>query len=172
MNAVCVVDVIRSAILFLFSHSPRSAFIVKFDHFCPWVGNAVGAMNHKFFVLFVGYTMVSCILSLVHIFIRALHCGWVMDDSADSTEGGNQPNELEGGDGTEDEDRRFLGTTYLEECSGYYNSYATLILLVVAVVFMVFTCCMLFEQIEAIETNTSKIARMKMAVGQAGTELT
>ena len=48
---------------------------------------------------------------------------------------------------------------------------SVLILLIVSVVFMIFTCCMLFEQIDAIETNASKIARMKMRVGQAGTEL-
>lgn len=165
---------------------------VKFDHFCPWVGNAVGALNHKFFVLFVGYTMCSCILSLFLLFIRAMHCGWVTDDSSDSaassysfstaaisgnSHSNDYNNEL-GGEGEEEgggdqytDGTRFLELHYREECHGFYNSYATLILLIVSVVFMIFTCCMLMEQIEAIETNSSKIARMKMRVGQAGTEL-
>jgi len=160
---------------------------VKFDHFCPWVGNAVGALNHKFFVLFVGYTMCTCILSLVMIFIRALHCGWIKDPSDGAADSGGHATmtdlnnaagngssnaTLGGGDNSlEGQNRRFLETTYRQECFGFYNSYATLILLIVSVVFMIFTCCMLFEQIEAIKTNSSKIARMKMRVGQAGTEL-
>lgn len=137
-------------------------------------------MNHKFFVLFVGYTMLSCILSLVLIMIRAFHCGWMPSDGDDSASSGNNGmSDLSTGgannstlsDSLEDENRRFLEGTHLEECQGFFNSYATLTLLIVSVVFMIFTCCMLFEQIEAIETNASKIARMKMRVGQAGTEL-
>jgi len=120
--------------------------IVKFDHFCPWVGNAVGAMNHKFFVLFVGYTMASCMFSLFLIGLRAFHCG--------------APSPLLSG---EDEKP--------EECRGWVESYLGLALLVVSVVFFLFTSCMLAEQIDAIKTNRSKIARMKMSVGQAGTEL-
>merc|ERR1711935_579359 len=58
------------------------------------------------------------------------------------------------------------------ECMGWNESYSGLVLLVVSVVFFLFTSCMLAEQIEAIKTNTSKIARMKMSVGHAGTELT
>lgn len=120
--------------------------IVKFDHFCPWVGNAVGAMNHKFFVLFVGYTMTSCLFSLCLMGLRTIHCG--------------SPSPLLN-----------HGTETLPECKGWNESYLGLALLIVSVVFFLFTSCMLAEQIEAIKTNTSKIARMKMSVGQAGTEL-
>lgn len=121
--------------------------IVKFDHFCPWVGNAVGAMNHKFFVLFVGYTMVSCLVSLILIGLRTISCG------------GPSPflhQETNGKEGW---------------CTGWNESYSGLVLLIVSVTFFLFTSCMLSEQIEAIKTNTSKIARMKMSVGNAGTEL-
>lgn len=144
-------------------------------------------MNHKFFVLFVGYTMCTCIIALVLIFIRALHCGWVTDDedpagssSGTINAGGMDNNDLHADSSAlstvnstaaEDQNHRFLETIYKQECQGFYNSYATLILLIVSVIFMIFTCCMLFEQIEAISTNASKIARMKMRVGQAGTEL-
>ncbi len=127
--------------------------------------------------------MCSCILSLFLIFVRTLHCGWVTntDDTAPSDSTGHQMNDLHdtvtaaenttGGDSLDDHDGRFLEVTYREECHGFVNSYATLVLFIVSVVFMIFTCCMMFEQIEAIETNSSKIARMKMRVGEAGTEL-
>jgi len=123
--------------------------IVKFDHFCPWIGNAVGAMNHKFFVLFVGYTMASCLFSLCILGIRTRQCGvpsLLLPEKKETAA------EKEG-------------------CVRWDESYAGLALLVVSVVFFLFTSCMLAEQIEAIKTNTSKIARMKMSVGVAGTEL-
>jgi len=126
--------------------------IVKFDHFCPWVGNAVGAMNHKFFVLFVGYTMLSCFFSLCLIGLRTLYCGLPLPLS----NGRNEENET---------------LEHTEECTGWNESWAGLILLVISVVFFLFTSCMFVEQIEAIKTNASKIARMKMSVGLGGTEL-
>jgi len=126
--------------------------IVKFDHFCPWVGNAVGAMNHKFFVLFVGYTMASCLFSLCLIGLRTLYCG--------------SPSPLLPRKKMENETPE-----QKNECAGWNESYLGLALLVVSVVFFLFTSCMFAEQIEAIKTNASKIARMKMSVGRAGTEL-
>jgi hypothetical protein len=116
----------------------------------PWVGNAVGAMNHKFFVLFVGYTMTSCFFSILLMALRTIHCGFpVPYHKADSNQ----------------------DTILHEECMGWNESYSSIMLLVISVVFLIFTACMLFENIEAIHTNASKIARMKMSVGQAGTEL-
>lgn len=50
-------------------------------------------------------------------------------------------------------------------CNEIY-SYKVLVLLIMSIGFMVFTCCMLVEQADAIETNKSKIARMKITLGQ------
>eukprot|EP00529_Nitzschia_sp_RCC80_P024135 CAMPEP_0113463834 /NCGR_PEP_ID=MMETSP0014_2-20120614/12875_1 /TAXON_ID=2857 /ORGANISM="Nitzschia sp." /LENGTH=449 /DNA_ID=CAMNT_0000355867 /DNA_START=535 /DNA_END=1882 /DNA_ORIENTATION=+ /assembly_acc=CAM_ASM_000159 len=141
--------------------------VVKFDHFCPWVGNAVGALNHKFFVLFVGYTLVSCCFSLVLIAMRGVHCGLpspaVSSASTTTTSTGAS---------TADNNNNSIATEdRLEECRGWDESYLGSMLFVVSVVFGIFTSCMLCEQIDAIKTNRSKIARMKMSVGGQGTEL-
>lgn len=129
--------------------------IVKFDHFCPWVGNAVGATNHKFFVLFVGYTMTSCLISIFLMILRTNSCGYPSPLLHQVT--GKVEQNATAGDSA--------------ECTGWNESYLGLALLIISVVFFLFTCCMFVEQIEAIKTNASKIARMKMSVGQAGTEL-
>ena len=71
-----------------------------------------------------------------------------------------------------------VGTRFLEEekvyrfeeCNDFYGNPFVVGLLVASIVFLVFTCTMGCEQIEAIETGKGKIARMKMKVGQAGTE--
>jgi len=118
--------------------------IVKFDHFCPWVGNAVGALNHKMFCLFVFYTMSSCVWSIVLVVARAAKCKSPFADSAEEL---------------------------LENCEFWHRNWMILAVTLISLVFFSFTSCMMCEQVEAIKTNASKIARMKMKVGQAGTEL-
>lgn len=162
--------------------------IVKFDHFCPWVGNAVGALNHKFFVLFVFYTMCTCLSALLLLMARAIHCGTVLESSDDSASWDNSSSKGIHQDTAEaepngDEDRRMMmrylfagmsdssGNYARPECAGWFESRSVLALLICSIVFLVFTCCMLVEQIEAIDSGASKIARMQMRVGRAGTEL-
>lgn len=37
--------------------------VLRMDHHCPWVGNTIGFANHKYFLLFVIYTTLSCLIA-------------------------------------------------------------------------------------------------------------
>eukprot|EP00559_Dactyliosolen_fragilissimus_P004280 CAMPEP_0184866574 /NCGR_PEP_ID=MMETSP0580-20130426/22798_1 /TAXON_ID=1118495 /ORGANISM="Dactyliosolen fragilissimus" /LENGTH=312 /DNA_ID=CAMNT_0027366313 /DNA_START=203 /DNA_END=1141 /DNA_ORIENTATION=+ len=117
--------------------------IVKFDHFCPWIGNAVGVMNHKFFFLFILYTLLASLFSIFIITAQFHRCGFTLQSN-----------------------NKFS----LEACERVH-SIQVKILLAVSIIFMIFTSCMLAEQLEAILTGTSKIARLKLRSGRAGPEL-
>lgn len=168
--------------------------IVKFDHYCPWVNNAIGALNHKFFCLFLLYTALTCLLSLLLLLIRFVQCGYVFlgtvpgEESSSSAE--NIPlqpqlraNSLSGilsaGSSSSNGGHRILadatttatGPSFVfAECHDFYGNHWLLALLIVSLIFLIFSCSMGLEQLEAIETGRGKIARMKMSIGQSGTE--
>lgn len=96
------------------------------------------------FCLFVFYTMSSCIWSVVLVVARVAKCKSPFADPAEDI---------------------------LESCEFWHHNWKILAVTLVSLIFFSFTSCMLCEQVEAIKTNASKIARMKMKVGQAGTEL-
>jgi palmitoyltransferase len=39
--------------------------VLKMDHYCIWVVNTVGLLNYKFFVQFMAYTFLACLVALV-----------------------------------------------------------------------------------------------------------
>ncbi|XMA19115.1 hypothetical protein WAI453_011906 [Rhynchosporium graminicola] len=45
--------------------SSNGRCVKKMDHFCPWVGGAVGENNMKFFIQFTSYTALYCLYLLV-----------------------------------------------------------------------------------------------------------
>mmetsp|Transcript_4947 Transcript_4947/g.6823 ORF Transcript_4947/g.6823 Transcript_4947/m.6823 type:complete len:501 (-) Transcript_4947:355-1857(-) len=179
--------------------------IVKMDHYCPWVGNAVGALNHKFFVLFISYTFMTSLISLLLLLIQFIRCGFTVPSGSDSSppsddnpSGGNDENDasspgaedeaadqqlllrtlglamrsaLESGDNYDDDEFLASDRTYkYPECHDLYT-FTVLALFIITVLFLLFTCCMLVEQTEAIHENTGKIARMQIRAGRAGDEL-
>lgn len=123
------------------------------------VGNAVGALNHKFFCLFLFYTALTCLTSLFLLLIRVVHCGFIIEEEEREEEAEGHPH-----------GRLLKRYKYEEDCEDFYSSHLVLALTIASVLFLVFTCSMGCEQMEAIETGKGKIARMKTTVGSTGTE--
>jgi len=104
--------------------------IIKMDHHCPWVNNCVGIGNHKYFLLFIFYTSLSCGYSLTFLIWRFCHC----------TGGGrNGP-----------------------RCVDHPTDLLPLIgLTVEALLFGLFTMCMMCDQWDVVMTNLTHIDRLK-----------
>uniref|UniRef100_A0A7S2W6V2 Palmitoyltransferase n=2 Tax=Rhizochromulina marina TaxID=1034831 RepID=A0A7S2W6V2_9STRA len=111
--------------------------ILKMDHFCPWVNNAVGLFNHKFFLLFVLYTMLSCGYTLALVVSRFVFCvrlkPYPMDEVAAAAD---------------EESCDELGLL-------------TILVVMEGVLFGLFTMCMLCDQSPMLFSNLTKIDRLK-----------
>jgi palmitoyltransferase len=52
------------------------ACIVKLDHHCPWTGQCIGIGNHKYFMLFVSYTIACSSYIALILMYRWAACHW------------------------------------------------------------------------------------------------
>jgi len=106
--------------------------IIKMDHHCPWVNNCVGIGNHKYFLLFIFYTSLSCFYSFSCIMYRFFHCL-------------GQPAHHRG-----------------PRCVDHPTDLLPLVgLTVEALLFGLFTFCMMFDQWDVVMTNLTHIDRLK-----------
>lgn len=108
--------------------------IIKMDHHCPWVNNCVGIGNHKYFLLFIFYTCLSCMYSLTLLTIRFFDCLG----------------------------RHGHVRTHHFTCLDKPTQMLSILgLFVEAILFGLFTSCMMFDQSGVVTTKITNIDRLK-----------
>lgn len=144
--------------------------IIKMDHHCPWVNNCVGIGNHKYFLLFVFYTFLSCCYSLTLVLTRFTTCNGV---------GSRAGHRLHGhihriaavvaasaGADLQNTHHHLHNATCLDRPS---HLLLILGLLIEALLFGLFTSCMMFDQVDVVRSKMTHIDRYKG--GDAGGSL-
>ncbi|GAX20086.1 hypothetical protein FisN_18Lh024 [Fistulifera solaris] len=140
--------------------------IVKLDHFCPWINNAVGIGNHKFFVLFLLYTALCCMQVLLLLGLKFYGpteaAAWWCPEVDEERSSEAPPCH---------ESTAPSSSSSSSSSSLHDHSHPLILILAgISCLFLIFTSAMGYEQLEAVQTGHNKIARMQMKVGQHGTE--
>ncbi|CAB9514350.1 Palmitoyltransferase ZDHHC7 [Seminavis robusta] len=112
--------------------------IIKMDHHCPWVNNCVGIGNHKYFLLFVFYTFLSCAYTITMLI------SWFVICMRHNPSGHSR--------------HARHGIACLDSPTQLLN---LLGLVVEAVLFGMFTSCMMVDQSDVISSKMTHIDRLK-----------
>ena len=121
------------------SYKPRHAHhcsvcgrcVLYFDHFCPWINNAIGIMNQKLFIQFIFSVMGICGYSMVLILIKFSICE------------GRETSNIQ---------CKYLTTQ---------NNFLVFFVLFLACIFGLFTACMACDQLATMQHSDTKVERLK-----------
>lgn len=102
--------------------------ILRLDHYCPWVNNAVGLLNHKYFLLFVLYTFLQTAYSNSLLLSAFFFCSIADDPESESC-------------------KQFGALTFM--------------VFLEAILFGLFTLCMICDQSPMLLKYETKIDRLK-----------
>ena len=112
--------------------------VVRMDHHCPWINNCVGVSNHKFFILFCFYVMLSAVHANGLLLYRLLHCARHSTLNAQN---------------------RLIEPEYCTLPGGYFIM--LIFLCIEALLFGLFTMCMLCDQYSVVFSAQTQVERLK-----------
>ena len=151
--------------------------IVKLDHYCPWVGNAIGIRNHKVFLLFIFYTFLATCFAGILIIMRFSKCGFDFDDedTDDIVNDDPRTNVVNENSVGYIQVSRLLDAVYPgcdnEDANPLFFQGEVLTEMILNVCAFLFTLIMTFDQYEAVTLSISKIARMKIDMTDDNSEV-
>lgn len=140
--------------------------VIKMDHHCPWVNNCVGLGNQKLFLLFLLWVNITCIYSLVLIIGKFSFCTSHRHNFRTHRHEHTHPvdHSIQGPEVMAAEEATLSGSSHYggaTGCGGSNQNILVVFLLIEAVLFGLFTLCMMGDQSTVLFTNQTQIDKLK-----------
>ncbi len=148
--------------------------IVKMDHHCPWVNNCIGIGNQKLFLLFLLAVNISCIYSFILVIAKFMSCSSSAADSIDRLKDISALPQNFNSYSNADIAKIYQieGTSAisvaasasaaaLAPCGTHDQNIMIIFLLLEALLFGLFTLCMMGDQTTVLSSNQTQIDKLK-----------